>query len=123
MRKLSEQELENLKEQLGGDIRLYDQPSDDTSEESHPIADARVASLEELREEDSTVASDAAHGTQSVAPKKRNSTEKTEGSKRAQKSSRESSDYSIRFGPKNSDRGSKVAIVSSKSKKIVYEQG
>jgi hypothetical protein len=129
MRKLNQPELENLKEQLGGDVHLYDHSADEIfSEEFHPTADARVPSLKELRDEDSVVASDAAHlGTTILALKKRNvagsAGTRKQGQKGKKPSQRNSSDYSVRFGPKNSDRGSKVAVVSSKSKKIIYEQG
>jgi hypothetical protein len=120
MHKLNQHELENLKEQLGGDVRLYDETSNEIPEEDSPLADARVPSIEELREEAEPLVSDAAHSGSTVALKK--STE-VKNAKKGPRERNSSSDFSIRFGPKNSDKGSKVAIVSSKSKKIVYEQG
>lgn len=122
MRKLNEQELKNLKEQLGGDVRVFDEPSEDTSEKDHITADARVPSLEELRDDVSdSHSTDASYSSSEIALKRRNSARK-----RASKGGHSpsgTSDFSVRFGSKNSDKGSKVAIVSAKTKKIVYEQG
>jgi hypothetical protein len=122
MRKLNEQELKNLKEQLGGDVHVFDEPSEDTSEKDHITADARVPSLEELRDDISdSHSTDASYSSSGITLKRRNSARK--GAPKGGRSSSGTSDFSVRFGSKNSDKGSKVAIVSGKSKKIVYEQG
>jgi hypothetical protein len=120
MHKLSEHELKSLKEQLGGDVRLYDQGSDEIPEKDSPLADARVPALEVLRKEAEPIISDATHSGSTVMLRKNT---EVKNAKKAPRGRNSSSDFSIRFGPKNSDKGSKVAIVSSKSKKIVYEQG
>jgi hypothetical protein len=106
VRKLKAKELDALKKELGGDVVIHDFPSMDAAfGVQADAADARVPSLDALR--GNTAESDCS--TASTAKKKPSNPGK--------------SDYSVRFSSKNVDRGSKVAIVSSKSNKVVYEQG
>jgi hypothetical protein len=116
MRKLKPKEIDGLRKQLGGDVVIHDSPSLDSAFGTDAnMADARVPNPDSMRgngSSGSALASDRSTGKR--------------GTKKKATSSRESNagrDYSVRFSSKNVDRGSKVAIVSGKSKKIVYEQG
>jgi hypothetical protein len=115
MRKLKEEEVKSIKKQLGGDVEVYQ--STYSSDPGGPAtADARVPSLDALRgssssDSKSALESDAGSGS----GRKRKAA--TRGSNPGK------SDYSVRFNKKNADKGSKVAIVSSKLNKVVYEQG
>jgi hypothetical protein len=121
MRKLKPKELDDLKKELGGDIVIHDSPSLDAAFGTPPdAADARVPSLDALR------GNAAGASTSAKAPESDASTARGAKKKRATSapgSNPGKSDYSVRFSSKNVDRGSKVAIVSSKSNKVVYEQG
>ena len=115
MRKLKPKEIDDLRKQLGGDVVVHDSPSLDSAFGTANTADARVPSLDSMK----------GNGSSGAVLESDKSTGKR-GAKKKATSSRESnpgSDYSVRFSGKNVDRGSKVAIVSGKSKKIVYEQG
>jgi hypothetical protein len=106
MRKLKAKELADLKKELGGDIVIHDSPNLDAAfGVQADAADARVPSLDALR--GNTVQSDSS----------------TAKAGKTKPSNPGKSDYSVRFSGKNVDRGSKVAIISGKSNKVVYKQG
>lgn len=116
MRKLKEDEIRSIKKQLGGDLEVFQPPSSDASDRSEPAADARVPSLDALRGRSSRSGSAPESDSVSALAGK-----KSKAGKRGSNPGK--SDYSVRFKDKNTDSPSKVAIVSSKSKKVVYEQG
>jgi hypothetical protein len=117
MRKLREQEVKNIKKQLGGDVELFESPRSDASDRSGPSsADARVPSLDTLRGSSfGSARSSQSDAFSSLATKK--------GKAGKRGSNPGKGDFSVRFKKKNTDGGSKVAIVSSKLNKVVYEQG
>jgi hypothetical protein len=121
MRKLNPKEVENLRKQLGGDIVVHESPNLDAAFGAEAnMADARVPSLDLLK-------GNSKRGPSSFNAPESDMTIGKARSKKKAASARGSnpgkSDYSVRFSSKNVDRGSKLAIVSAKSKKVVYEQG
>lgn len=119
MRKLTASEIQNLKKQLGGDVDVYQPPeSDATYSATTRTADARVPSVDSLREGSSGASPIQAESNTSSQGKRK------KGKKAAPpRSNPGESDYSVRFSKNNVDKPSKVAIVSSQTKKVVYEQG
>jgi hypothetical protein len=120
MRKLKPKEIDDLRKQLGGDVVIHDSPSLDAAFGTEGnMADARVPSFDSMKGE-------ATGGQVPLNALRSDRSTGKSGKKKKPTSSRESNperDYSVRFSSKNVDRGSKVAIVSGKSKKVVYEQG
>jgi hypothetical protein len=117
MHKLKETEVKSIQKQLGGDVEVFESPRSDASSRSAAAsADARVPSLDALRGGSSGSAGSGGSDAFSSFATKKSSAGK--GSSNPGKG-----DYSVRFKKKNTDGTSKVAIVSSKLKKVVYEQG
>ena len=116
MAKLTSRMLESVKKQLGGDREIIE--SSGTHADAKPVvADARVPRFDTFREA-------TAESTPAVKSDSTNEKSAKKGKHRMAKGGNPGkSDYSVRSRAKNTDAGSKVDIISSKSDKIVYRQG